>query len=123
MIFTKSVPNEEIQDYYKSADLFVSMHDPEIEGLPMPVLEAMASGIPIITTKPRKFSEDLGDSVIFSEIKPNVLSVKIKEILDNKKLAKSLADRALKKSEDFDGLKTEKREAEIYQELIKGNDQ
>ena len=42
--FIKSVNNNEIQTYYQSADIFALAYDPKIEGVPIPVLEALASG-------------------------------------------------------------------------------
>jgi len=122
VIFTKSVKNEKIQDYYKSADLFVSVFNPKIEGLPIPVLEAMASGLPTIISKPIKgLSDGLEDSVVFSDIKSHTLTQEIKKILYNDSLSKSLSEKAIKKSKEFDGKKMEMKEAEIYQELVKGS--
>ena len=68
--FIKSIQNDEIQNYYKSANIFVSVYDSKIEGLPMPVLEAMATGLPIIISEPEEnLSDGLEDSVLFSKIK------------------------------------------------------
>jgi len=50
----KSVPNNEIQDYFKSATVFALAYDPELEGIPMPIMEAMASGLPVIIPFPKK---------------------------------------------------------------------
>ena len=36
------------QSYYKTADIFALAYDPNQEGLPMPVMESMAAGIPVI---------------------------------------------------------------------------
>ena len=119
--FIKSVDNDKIQDYYNSADLFVSMYNPSIEGLPIPVLEAMASGLPAIVSKPvEHLSDGLEDSVIYSEIKPESVKKEILRILENNDLKKELSQKALKKSKSFDGNSTEQREAEIYEEMIKG---
>lgn len=119
VIFKKTVPNDEIQKYYKSADLFVLVYNPEVEGLPIPVLEAMATGLPIIISNPVKnLSDGLENSVEFSEIDSEILSSKIKKLLVDKKYSKILTDRAMKKSLEFDGENIEKRESEIYQELL-----
>lgn len=118
--FIKSVPNDEIQNYYKSANIFVSVYDSKIEGLPMPVLEAMATGLPIIISEPEEdLSDGLEDTVIFSKINPELLSQEIEQILKSSDLMKKLSTKSIEKSYEFDGEKTEQREAEIYQELIK----
>jgi len=119
VIFKNSVPNDQIQDYYKSADLFALAYDPEVEGVPIPVLEAMASGVPIIISKPKsELSDGLEGTVAFSELNPGSFSSQIKKILDDKTYAKKLGKEAQLKSVDFDGKNTEQREAEIYKELL-----
>lgn len=119
VIFKDSVPNDQIQDYYKSADLFSLVYDPKVEGLPIPVLEAMASGIPIIIPYPQEgISDGLEGSVAFSHLNPQSISSEIKKIIEDKSYCNELAKKGLDKVKDFDGETTEKREAEIYSMLL-----
>lgn len=119
VIFTLSVPNIQIQDYYKSADLFALPYDPQVEGLPIPVLEAMAAGLPVIIPHPMKdLSDGLENSVAFADLEIDSFSSKIKKILEDKKYAQSLSNKAIEKSMEFDGVKMENREAKIYEELM-----
>ena len=77
--------------------------------------------LPVIVSKPiENLSDGLEDSVIFSEIKPESVKKEILRILENNNLKKELSQKALKKAKSFDGNNTEQREAEIYEELIKG---
>ena len=116
----KSVPNIEIQNYYKSADIFALAYDPEQEALPIPVIEAMASGLPVIIPNLKHgYSEDMDDVVIFSERNPSSFSEKIQKLLDNVDLQKKYAQLSQNKARMFDNKKIERREREIYQELIK----
>jgi len=116
----KSVPNIEIQNYYKSADIFALAYDPQQEGLPIPVIEAMASGLPVIIPNlKRRYSEDMDDVGIFSERNPSSFSEKIQKLLDNVDLQKKYAQLSQNKAQMFDNKKIERRETEIYQELIK----
>lgn len=120
VIFKESVPNNQIQDYYKSADVFVLAYNPEIEGLPIPVIEALASGLPIIIPKPIEgLSDGLDDCVCFSRLDSESFGNTIKEILNDKEFSQKLSEKAIEKSKEFDGMKIEEREAEIYRELIK----
>jgi len=119
VIFKKAVPNKELQNYYKSADVFALAYDPKIEGLPIPVLEAMASGLPIVIPIPQSsMSDGLEDCVTFSDLNTESFSKAIKRILIDEKYAQNMTEKAQKKVMYFDGKNTEKREAEIYQELM-----
>ena len=113
------VPHDEIQNYYKSADVFALAYDPELEGLPMPVMEAMAAGLPVVIPYPKAgFSDGLEDIAIFSKRDPESFNKNIKKILDSPNLKEDYSKKSLNKTKDFDANKIEKREAEIYMELI-----
>ena len=119
VIFKNSVQNNEIQNYYKSADIFALAYDPKVEGVPMPVLEALAVGLPIIISKPiQGLSDGLDGSVIFAEHNSESFQEQLKKILDDKDFREDLKKKALEKSNEFDGEKIENREYEIYLELI-----
>ena len=117
--FITSVPNDEIQDYYHTSDIFALAYDPEIEGVPIPVLEALASGMPIIIPKPVKgLSDGLDDSVLFAELTPESFEEQFVRILKDEEKREELCKNALNKSTDFSIDKIENREKEIYQELL-----
>jgi len=122
IIFKKSVPNNMIQNFYKSADVFALAYNAEIEGVPIPVLEAMATGVPCVIPKPIKgLSDGLENAVCFADLNPESFSTEIKKILSDPELAKTLSKNALEKSKEFDGVIIEKKEAEIYKTLFYSN--
>ena len=122
VLMKKSIPNDVIQDYYKSAQVFALAYDPELEGIPIPVIEAMAAGLPIVIPFPKhNYSDNLENTAIFSHTNPDSFSENIKKILDNSEKAKELAKKSLIKSKEFDSTIIEKREAEIYEEIISKN--
>lgn len=123
----KIIPNEEMLNYYKEIDLYITCS--YIEGTPRPVLEAMACGVPVIATDvglvPEVFGDlqkeyIIGDRAKISEkqIKKNLKDSIIK-LYDNRILLKYLSDENIKQSKklhssnykkdyiQFFGLKTE----------------
>ena len=114
----ESVPYQNMPSYYKASDIFALAYDPNQEGLPMPVIEAMASGIPVIIPESED-SKELGDSVVFAKRTVEEFTKKIEELLKNKTKRDEYSGKCLETAKKFDISKLEKREAEIYQELIK----
>ena len=114
----QSVPYEKITSYYKTADIFALAYDPNQEGLPMPIMEAMASGTPVIVPESED-SKELGDSIIFAKRNVEEFTKKINELLKNKTKRDEISMKCIETAKRFDISKLEKREAEIYQELIK----
>jgi len=120
--FIKSVNNNEIQTYYQSADIFALAYDPKIEGVPIPVLEALASGMPIVIPEPVEgYSDGLEDAVLFAKLESNSFKEQFEKIMEDKESREILCTNAIKKSKNFDINNTENREKEIYQELINSN--
>lgn len=119
VIFKKSVPNKEIQNFYKTADIFILCYEPDVEGVPIPVLEAMAAGLPAIITKPIPgLSDGLEESVSFTELNPESIKKEISKLIDDNDYLVNLSQKAQEKSLQFDGNVSEKRESDIYKELL-----
>ena len=83
----------------------------------MPVMEAMAAGIPVIIPKSPD-SEGLGEAVQFSECNINLFCEKINKLFQDDKLRNKMSSKGLELVQKFDTNKIEKREAEIYMELV-----
>lgn len=115
----RSIPNNKIQDFYKSAEIFALAYDTKLEGVPIPVIEAMASGLPIVIPfSAKKSTGELENSVTYSENNSESFSKNINNLLMNSKLRKTMSKKSSTKAKEFDSSILENREAEIYFELI-----
>jgi glycosyltransferase involved in cell wall biosynthesis len=96
IIFHGTIPNNKIQEYYKTADLFLM---PSYrEGFPRVVLESMAMGIPLVATnaggtidivgpKQKKYIVDINNNIDFStSIVDLLLNFNLRQELSNENL-------------------------------------
>jgi len=105
----------DIRKYHAVADVFC--YPAIAKG--MAVMEAMAAGLPIIIPPPKEgFSEGLENIVVFSKRDPESFAKSINMILSDLNLQKTFSEKSQKKAIEFDSTKIEKREAEIYHELL-----
>lgn len=86
------IPHEQMPDYYGKIDVYVCVS--KIEGTPNPVLEAMACGVPVISTDvgivPQAFGE-LQEKFILSERSIGAVKNKILKLLSAPELLTSLS--------------------------------
>ncbi len=99
VIFIPQVPHKNLHQYYKKADLFVM---PSLsEGTPLALLDAMASGLPIIASKIGGISDLIKNNYNGILIEPtniDLLVDKIKYLIENPEIAEKLGKNAQKSS-------------------------
>lgn len=97
VFFLGSIDNNEIPLYYEKADIFVL---PSLEeGMPNAILEAMASGVPIVAANVMGINDILTDNInalLFKKADHLDLANKICFLAENKENADQLALNALK---------------------------
>lgn len=110
---------QEIEDYLRASDIFVF---PSLkEAMPNVVLEAMASGIPVILTPVIGFPEEFGKAgqeYLLVERNPEDLTAAISELLQNVDLRKKLGQQGrnwVEKTMDVE--RSLDRYANLYREL------
>lgn len=106
---------EKIKVFHESHILLFTSYE---EGMPNAVLEAMAFGIPVVTTNVgglRDFFIDKKNGYIVSENNPQILSEKIKELIVDKELLLEISrNNFLIAGEKFYSSKVVKRLEDIY---------
>ena len=84
VIFTGHVSEEELEAYYKVADLFLCMS--EHEGFGIPILESMARGIPVVAYAATAVPYTMGGAGILVRTKdPAVISRKMARVLSDER--------------------------------------
>jgi glycosyltransferase involved in cell wall biosynthesis len=99
----KMIPHKEMVNYYSNIDLYVCTS--KIEGTPNPILEAMACGIPIISTDVGIVPEVFGDKqkqFILKERSIECLKEAIKKIVSESKIFIELSEENLIQIKQWD---------------------
>ncbi len=94
------VPDEDLLNLYAGAEMFV--YPSFYEGFGLPIVEAMASSCPVITSNLSSTKEIAGDAAIL--INPNSeqeITISIEKILRNKNLRQNLIKKGLERAEKF----------------------
>jgi len=121
VIFTGFVSR--IRDYYAASDIFVF---PTLyEAFPGAILEAAASGIPILTTKVNGAEEVVidGNNGFFIKRNPEDIANKINLLIRDSNLRKQMGKSVYKTAQKYSWEETARKTLEVYQEVsrLKGN--
>jgi len=115
----KSVPNKELGGYYTSCYIYAQVLE-NLGGIPIPVLEAMACGLPVVMSKhDSTFSEIIDDAVLFVNNSGENFKEAFMRILSNPQLKNELKNKSLETIHKIDVGKMEKKEFELYANLLK----
>ena len=116
---------EELPDIYRKADIFIL---PSVmEGMSSVVLQAMASGLPIVASRVKGFEEVLEENVngLFAEYNnPNEFAHAIEKLIKSPELRGKMSSNSIKKANQFSWENIAKRYLELYEMsvgLINGN--
>jgi 1,2-diacylglycerol 3-alpha-glucosyltransferase len=116
-IFTGFVPEEELVDYYHSADAFVFPSTFETQGIVL--LEAIASGLPVAAANTSPFPEIIKEGwngFLFDPFDPKDCARSIGKALKNRELITKNAKETLK---EFTTEKCTKKLLEVYYWVLK----
>lgn len=113
VVFTGSVPLDELLAYYKLADIFLCMS--EHEGFCVPLIEAMYFNVPIVAYAAGAVPETLGGAgVLVAEKSPPVTAGMIDKIVKSKALSDDIVGIQRERLEFF----SQNRVGELFSEKI-----
>lgn len=119
IIFTGYVPEEDIPLVYNAADMFVypTLYE---GGISLPVIEAMACGCPVISTK--YIAETVGGSraMMDNATDAEELAVIMRRLLEDDSFRKAVIKQGLEKSKEFHWDKTGKEVVGIIKRFAEG---
>jgi len=111
------VPTDDLVALYNLASAFIM---PSLyEGFGLPILEAMQSGCPVITTREGSIPEVAGGAAFYVDAK-NSKSIAdgINEVFENSKLQNELAKKGLEQAKKFSWKKTAEKTVETYKKAL-----
>lgn len=113
VIFTGFVPDEELPYVYDGAKAFVYLSF--FEGFGLPPLEAMACGVPVITSNTTSLPEVVGDAGI--ALPPNDVegvAAALARVLTDPETAAAMKEKGLRRARTFSWESTARQTLEIY---------
>ena len=116
IILTGYIDEEDKIPIYKLAQLFAfpSLY----EGFGMPVLEAMAAGVPVVTSNVSSLPEVAGDAAILVDpLNEDEIFEAYKKILSDKKLQLEMIEKGLEQAKKFEWKESAKVLEQIYEKM------
>jgi glycosyltransferase involved in cell wall biosynthesis len=110
-------PEAELRAAYRAAD--VLLFPSHYEGFGLPLLEAMASGLPVVTSGAAALTEVAGDAaVVVASRDPERFVDALVSLAGDPSAARDLADRGRQRARRFSWAETARRTAEVYRALL-----
>lgn len=116
-ILTGYVSQGVLPDLYRGASLFV--YPSLYEGFGLPVLEAMASGVPIITSDSTSLPEVVGEAgVLVNPYDVDHLKEAMVELLENEKRRQEMAEKGIARAKLFSWEKCARETITVYEKVL-----
>ena len=112
IIFTGQISSGKLLKFYQNAEIFVlpSFY----EGFGLPILEAMANGVPIIAGNNSSMIEITdGAGILINSYKPEEIAEAMKKIIQDKNFKEKLIEKGLKQAKKFTWEKCAKKTMKV----------
>lgn len=113
------IPDEDLAPLYSAATVFV--HPSWYEGFGIMILEAFASGVPVVTSDVSSLPEVVGGAGLLVDPRSSKdIAVKIRMILDEPELAESLMKKGLERVKQYSWRKMAEETLAVYRQVLVG---
>jgi glycosyltransferase involved in cell wall biosynthesis len=120
IVFTGFVPNEFLPFLFNGASAFI--YPSLYEGFGLPVLEAMACGVPVVTTNVSSLPEVAGDAaVLLNPYSVDELADGIWRILSNEDLRDGCIKKGIERARSFTWERCAIETLKVFSEVYDGN--
>jgi glycosyltransferase involved in cell wall biosynthesis len=117
VVFTGFVDEDDLPDLYRGAQLFV--YPSLSEGFGLPIVEAMACGVPVITSNVSSMPEVAGQAALLVEPKqPEALAATMASVLCDEPLRHHLREKGLERARCFSWQDVARRTLDVYTTLL-----
>lgn len=118
-IFTGYIPQSILPHLYRGASLFV--YPSLYEGFGLPVLEAMASGVPVIASNSTSLPEVVGDAgLLVDPCDVDRLKEAMIQILEDEKKRREMVERGMARAKIFSWEKCAQGTLAVYKKVLGG---
>lgn len=119
VVLTGSITDQQLRSLYRSATCF--LFPTLYEGFGLPILEAMASGTPVITSRRPAHMEIAGDAAFLVDpTQSDAMAEAIVKIGEDKRLRNELIQKGLNRARLFSWEACAKQTLAVYDEVING---
>jgi glycosyltransferase involved in cell wall biosynthesis len=111
------VPLGELRDLYQSASvlLFPSLE----EGFGLPVLEAMANGLPVVASRTASLPEVGGEAALYVDPHdPQDIAEKVRRAVEDSELRRNMIQQGLERAREFSWQRVAEATLKVYDEVL-----
>ena len=118
IVLTGAVDEQDLPQLYNGASVFV--YPSLYEGFGLPVLEAMACGIPVVTSNVSSLPEVIGDAgLAVNPEDPEALAGALHQLLTNESLRDALGQKGQQRAQQFSWDRTARETLRTYEETAR----
>jgi glycosyltransferase involved in cell wall biosynthesis len=111
------ISDDDLAAVYSAANVYV--HPSWYEGFGIMILEAMASGVPVVTSNVSSLPEVVGNAgLLVDPHDPADITKKIQQILNDPSFAADLSRKGLERVKEYSWAKMAKETLAVYQEIL-----